>query len=185
MSSLTFSCNSNDCYASVLDGLITGTTAAFVAGTSNFDDDVRNWIPFTVTLPRLVVISSAILRIVAETSRSETTVSVQFCCENVDTASAPADVTAMFAKSLTTARTSTNLAAYTAGTEYSYDVTSAVQEVIARAGWATGNVLAVMIVDNGTGSSNRRTIATSEHATLAEPKLDITFTKFVPRGGMI
>lgn len=180
---MTISCGSGDCYASVLNGLVTGDPAMFVAGTSNFDDDVRNWIPFTVNLPKKLTIVSATLRVVGETTRSETPVSVLFHCEAVDNATAPANSTAMFAKSLSTASLATNLAAYTAGTEYSYVITSSVQEILNRTGWVYGNTLAVMIVDNGTGSSDRRTIATSEHATYAEPKLDIVYNMPVPKSG--
>jgi uncharacterized protein involved in outer membrane biogenesis len=163
---------------------VTGTNDLYVGGTTWSNDDVRDWIPFVINIPRYAVVSSAILRVVAAQTSSDA-VDVQFCCEAADNASAPASQAALFAKALTTAKLSASLAAYTAGNEYSYNITNSVQEILNRSGWAYGNTMAVMIVDNGTLGVLRRQLASFEHATYAEPKLDITFTKFVPRGGLI
>lgn len=86
-------------------------------------------------------------------------------------------------RTTTTANYTYNPAGYTAGDEYTYDVTNAVQEVINRAGWASGNTLAV-IVDSPTPSgSNRRQVASYDNATYTEPILVLVVKQPIARAG--
>ena len=181
MSTITLSTTTADCWGSPVSGdLWDALTYAYIGGSTEDTDAVRVWIPFTVNLPR-ITISTATLKIIASASGSDA-VNIAFLCEDVDNASAPANQAALAAKALTTARLNVSPpAAYTAGVEYTYDITTAVQEVLDRAGWVLGNTLAVMIITNAASSTLRREIAMSEHATYTEPKLEITYFSDIPK----
>jgi hypothetical protein len=63
---------------------------------------------------------------------------------------------------------------WVAGTKYTYDVTACVQEILNLATWVSGNTLAIMT----SGSSpleSRKTFASYENVTYAEPKLVIVY----------
>lgn len=162
-------------------GSLNDTDTRFVFG----DNSAKSWIPFVVSLPANVTVSVATLRLRGATTRTET-IAVRIGCEAADSASAPADWTALNAKTMTSAFTDTGIAAnVTAGDEYSITVTSAVQEVLNRAGWVYGNTLAILVFDNGTPIGDFHHFATFDHATYTEPQLDITTLAPAPRGGML
>jgi hypothetical protein len=179
---LTFNAGSGDCWAKI-DDLDTGSPDIFLARHGG-GAQVRAWLPFaSVSLPRLVVITSAVVRWTASDDRPETTVSVNIRCEAADNPSTPASEGDLLGRSVTSATLATNLVAYTAGTLYSYDITSAVQEVLNRAGWASANTLAVIIDNDGTTSNKRRLIAGVEHSTYPQAVLEITVPTYFPRNG--
>ena len=183
MTTLTYSTTAADCSAASGDTLDATETSLYLGGHPTSDDtDKRAWIPFVVNLPNAYPLISATIRWVANDDRSGE-VLVSIYCEAADTAAAPADTTALLAKTLTTNNYDYSLDAYTTGVEYSYDITTAVQEVLNRAGWASGNTLAVIVDDNGSILFRRRHIASFEDATYAEAKLDLVFSGYVPRGG--
>lgn len=182
MSTLTSSTTAADCHADAVT-LDTTSTTLLIAGTSLYSDaNIRTWIPFVVTVPQGKRILSATLRWVATDTRTED-FSITLTCEAADNASAPASAAALLAKPVT-AGTTVPVADYTTGVEYSNDVTTAVQAVLNRAGWAYGNTLAIIVDDAGATGSQRREVASFEHATYAEPKLDIVIS-YVPKGSGI
>lgn len=146
------------------------------------DADVRTWIPFVIPIPQAKQIISATLRWVATDSRTEI-YNYWIRCEAADNATVPANAAALFAKSVTTGINPAS-SAVTAGVEYLHDVTAAVQAVLNRAGWVSGNTLAIVVDDDTATGSQRREYAASENATYAEPQLDIVMT-FVPKGSGI
>lgn len=163
--------------------MVTGSTVLMVAGMNvPSDANVRTWIPFVLPIPQAKQIISATLRWVATDPRTEI-YNYWIRCEAADNATVPANYTALFAKSVTTG-TNPSTAAVTAGVEYSHDVTAAVQAVLNRAGWASGNTLAIIVDDDNATGSQRREYASSENASYAEPQLDIVMT-FVPKGSGI
>ena len=179
-SSLTFSTTAADTWGTTSG--INNSDTAFPFGT-NAGVSAKVWIPFVVNLPRTVSISAATLRIVGSATRTET-IAVRIGCEAADNASAPADWTALNAKSMSSAYTDTDIATnVNAGTEYSVDVTTAVQEIIARSGWAYGNTLAILVHNNGTPSGDFHGFASFDNVSYAEPKLDITFQTYIPQSG--
>lgn len=56
------------------------------------------------------------------------------------------------------------------------DVTSLVQEIINRAGWASGNALAIVATDNGSANTNYIGHSTYDRAVDRGAKLDITYS---------
>ena len=131
-----------------------------------------------VNLPQGLQIISATVYWTASRSRSDGC-ATKIGCEDADNPSAPTSKADISGRVLTSSYITASLAAYTAGVEYSYDVTGAVQEVLNRAGWAYGNTLAVLC-DNTPGLG-RRYIAAAENTTYDGPRLAITYDAF--RGG--
>jgi hypothetical protein len=107
-------------------------------------------------------------------------VNVDIFCNDVDDAndfSTEADVTS---RTLTTATTSWVQSAAGTGFEVSPSFASAVQEVIDRGGWASGNNL--VVIYRGKSDINQSCICRSYNGNSAEaPKLDIDYT--APAGG--
>lgn len=177
--SLTFSAGVDDDYGNSGIGMNPGTTQAWVGMIDTFGSAVRNWIPFTVNLPRMTIIS-ATLAWVASTNKSGT-IAFDIGCEAADNPTVPLTGSNLMSRVQTTAKTNVSPVSYVAGTTYSYDITTAVQEVLNRSGWAYGNTLAVLVV--GSVDAHGRLIATVENATYTEPQLTIVFNSYVPRGG--
>jgi hypothetical protein len=182
MTTRYYSCNTSDCWSSLMDStLYTGTTTAYVAGSTSSTDTTRVWMPFTVYLPRITIIS-ATLRVVGAAA-GNTGITFDVAASAEDNASDPATYAALAGKSQTTAKIVSATLPVAAGTEYSYDVTSIIQEILVRGGWVSGNNIGVMFVTTGPDSTKRCEIAMTEHATYAEPKLDIV-VPYKPIGGM-
>lgn len=186
MTAFTISCNSTDCYMSKADtALYTGTTIAYVGGSPTPNDKPRVWIPFTIPMPKKTL-TSATLRVVA--SAAGNTVGaheIEIEASAEDNAVDPATYADLDGKTITAAYIYPATLPGSAGTEYSYDVTAIVQEILNRPGWAYGNNLAIMISTFKYDSTKRCQIALTEHATYAEPKLDLVYA-YVPRSsGMI
>jgi len=140
----------------------------------------KTWIPFTVTLPAGIVITTATIKWYASQSRADS-IAVKIGCEDADNPSKPATWAALNGRVMTTAFLAASISDYTAGNQYSYTITSAVQEVLSRAGWASGNTLAVLIHNNGTSDDLRQQFAAYEHATYAQASLEIVYEPFIPR----
>lgn len=181
MATFTYSASSGDAWANFASIFDNTGVDLFLAGDTGLDRDVKTWIPFTIAdIGYHVVIASATIRWVATQDRSEVTIPVLIGCEATVNPSDPTTRADLYGRVMTSAKLSTNLAAYTTGVEYSYDITTAVQEVINMASWTFGSKLAVFVVDNGTGGSDRRLVASTENATYTEPQLDIVVNAFIP-----
>jgi hypothetical protein len=134
------------------------------------------WLPFVVNIPRGAVIQSAILKIICGGSHAGDTCKIKVGCEAADNPAAPTTSGDLVGRTLTAAYLQDDAVAHqTAGTEYDYDVTTAVAEIIARTGWAWGNTLAVLFKNNGSSGDANRTIAMYDHLTYTEPILEITY----------
>lgn len=135
------------------------------------------WIPFAnVTVPKNATVFSATFMVRASATGSSTTVKIKIGCEAADNPSDPTTIASAASRVLTTSYTiNNNVAAWTAGVEYSFDITSAVQEVLKRSGWASGNKMAVLIMDNGSSDSASRSFSSYENPTYAEAILEIVY----------
>lgn len=151
----------------------TGTTLA-IGSTSADGRTTKAWMPFTVNIGKGIYVASATLRVIAAVSRSATTVKIKVGCEAADSPSTPTTWADLNGRTLSTAfTTDNNVVAMTAGTEYTWSVTSAVQEILNRAGWASGNTMAILIQDNGSTADVVRTLAANENVSYTEPILQI------------
>ena len=182
MTTLTISTNSNDGWCSPATGDWWGSlTYAFVGGSAEDTDSVRAWIPFVVAIPKRTLIS-ATLRLVASANGDTTDIEIEVAASAEDNASNPGTQAALSAKTRTTARIYPATLPSSIGTEYSYNVTTIIQEILDRAGWVSGNNIGILISTITASSTRRCEIAMTEHATYAEPKLDLVFPGYIPKG---
>jgi hypothetical protein len=132
----------------------------------------------SVNIPQGATITSAKLHMRCETSVSAGTGSADiYCCDADDQAAvANSDEAAFDALPLTTEKTNWPAASFLAGTWYdSPDIAAAVQEVVDRVGWASGNHLAVVIKDIDTSNAKRFHSRDSTSGTY-KPELIITWS---------
>jgi len=175
MTTFNYTTTTDDCYGGVSGSAFYNALNTIAIGDIGATgSNAKAWIPFVVNLKQGRVLVSATLRVVASVNKSDTTCKVLVGCEDADNPAAPTSWAELDARGLTTAYlTDNNVAAWTAGTEYTFDITTAVQEVLDRAGWAAGNTLAVLIHDNGSTDDINRQFASSENATYAEAILTV------------
>ena len=176
MTIVNFSTYDADCFGSPAPAFNNTGTSVYVGDLAAAGANGKSWLPFTVDIAKDTVITSATLKVRASGNSSGTTVKLKIGCEAADNPSAPTNWTQLNSRTLTTAYTlNNNVAAWTAGTEYTFDITTAVQEILNRAGWASGYTLAVMVNDNGSSVDTNRGFAASEHATYAAAILSIDY----------
>jgi len=179
---LTLSAGTGDCYADS-----TGTfdsTATEIYLVSGAGVEQRTWIPFTVNLSRNEVVISATLKLIASFTSGAIADNVVFGCEAADNPANPTTKADLFARSMSAATYTNSIGQYVSGTTYNYDVTNAVQEIIQRAGWVSGNTLAAFTKWTGFGPHPKR--YTSNEGGANKPVLEIVVYGFLPRsGGMI
>jgi len=172
----TLSTTADDCYGRASGSVFSISGTGLELGKIS-DDPCKAWIPFTAVpfLKNTVIVSSTI-KLVANNTRSGATCKLRFGCEAADNPSAPSTWATLNSRTMSAAYTDdNNVAAQTAGTEYTWNITTAVQEILNRAGWASGNTLAVLIHENGGSSGSQRTVASFDNTTYAEPKLVIEY----------
>jgi hypothetical protein len=139
----------------------------------------KAWIPFVVNIAQSVVITSATLTVVAyETTTGA--VNVRWGCDMRDNAApVPTSYNSLNLRTMTANFTESSMVDYTAGTAYTYDITTAVQEILNRTaspGWASGNTMAILCTENGSASHKYRSIAAyANDKSYAPPLLTITY----------
>lgn len=137
-----------------------------------------------VTIPQGATIDSAILRIVASTTRAVDTALTDLVGEDADNATAPTDWDDWVGRARTSARVAwDNIPQWTSGTAYdSVDMSSVIQEIVDRAGWASGQALNIFWEDDGSSEGALRDGSSHEHATHAPVELRVTYTAPAPGG---
>lgn len=133
----------------------------------------------SVTIAQGTTITSATLTLKAQATYS--TANTISCIAYGEAADNAAIYTATGTNINARARTTANSGAkdiksVTAETDYTWDVTTAVQEVINRAGWASGNAISILIRDNSSTSNEWQDFYTYDNTTTKAPKLDITYS---------
>lgn len=150
--------------------------------TNNYDGFMRF---LNVTIPPGSTIISAILRGIAAHSIGVTVVRSNIACEDADDPAAPTTRADMEGRARTSAFTVwDNITAWTLNTTYDTPTfAAAVQEVIDRAGWASGNALQVFIDDDGSNTNARRTYWDYGGDVAKVVELRITYTAPAVAGG--
>ena len=106
-----------------------------------------------VTIPTESTITSAKLTFRCPIARSTTTCNVKVHFEAADDPAAPTSGSDVIGRTLTTGTSWNNIEAWSFGNYYdSVDITSELQAIIDRAGWASGNAVIANILDNGSSS---------------------------------
>lgn len=94
----------------------------------------------------------------------------------VDDAAAPTSEAGINGLARTTAAVDWDPSAWVVNTRYTTsDISSVIQEIVDRAGWASGNDLQIIIEDDGSVSARALYAASFDHTTRQEPWLTITY----------
>lgn len=177
---LTITANADD-NSGTASGLTNATLT--ITGRHNTAGVYRGFYRFqNVTIPQGSTINSATFSAQAVDTTSTSTYATKLYANAADNPSNPANATALHALSLTTANTTvtTNLST-TNSVRNSFDVTSVVQEIVNRAGFASGNALMILWIDNGSSNNiTRRWNDYSNGGSSTGPKLDIDYTEPAP-----
>lgn len=133
----------------------------------------------SVNIPQGNTIDSAFVRFISNENRSGTTVDVNIYFNDVDNAVAPTDFTEAGNLSLTTNLANWSPGAWTDGSqEDTPSIISALQEVINRVGWSSGNALQLVIKNNGSSVSAFRDPSAIEQSSGAEKaELHVTWSE--------
>lgn len=150
--------NADDCYCTTAGSNFQDIDYCFVGDTAG--TEYVTGLRFTgVTIPQGATIDSAILTLKAYQSIATTTVNCKIYCIDADNydgfsdnaGDRPNDATR------TTAYAEWTPGAWTANTSYdTSDFSDAVQEVVDRVGWESGNALSVVLDGEGSGVNARR-----------------------------
>jgi hypothetical protein len=137
----------------------------------------RSWVPFVLNIPKGATIASAIIKLICYANDTTTTCKIKLGFSAEDNAATPGTYTVLMALTQTSNVTlDNNVPSWTAGVEYTYDITTSLQEIVNRAGWVSGNTAALILANNGSSATAKRPIATFEHTTYAEPILVVNYT---------
>lgn len=138
----------------------------------------------SVAIAQGATITSAILSMTAQASYSTAnTISVIAYAEDVDDAATLTTAEDNIeGRTRTTANSGAkNIQSVTLNAVYTWDVTTAVQEVINRGGWASGNDLCILLVDNSSTTDEWQSFWSYDGDTAKAPRLDIIVsTKSLP-----
>lgn len=160
---------------------------AFGAGTISLISTVGligNWTAETygcgfrfqnVAIPKNAVIISAVLEFECYASLATNTVNVDIYGEDADNSNFFSTFADYQARTRTGAGVLWNaVSAWTVNTHYhTPQITAIVQEIVNRAGWASGNAMTFFVEDNVSSADARRSIAMYDHATATEPHLKV------------
>jgi hypothetical protein len=182
---LTLTDNIGDCWADTAGNFSSGGSPdffLFIGATDVGDRNPRTWFPFTVNLAKGIHVISATLKLIAAAASAPAyTSTIKVGCEAADNPSTPTTKVDLYARTMSTANSNLTLGVYVLDTEFTYDVTAAVQEILNRAGWASGNVLAVMVDDVNTTDKPHRIYSFEAASGAHKPVLEIVVPNYIPR----
>jgi hypothetical protein len=170
--------SSDDCSVDVT-GIYLTDTALWLGkyGTMAENNGVR----FTsVTLPQGATINAAYLSFYAFGALSGTTCKVTIKGHNTDNAPTFSTKADFDGRARTSAGVSWTIPGWSDATWYdSPSITSVVQEIVNRAGWASGNAMAFFVDDDGSSDSALRKARSWDGAAAYAAKLHIEYTPAV------
>lgn len=130
-----------------------------------------------VTIPPGSTINSAVLSLTAQSSLSTTTCALNVSCEDADNPGQWTNYTDFSGRSRTASPITWTEGSETANSTYSPpDIKAAVQAVINRSGWASGNALIVYIDNNGSSTNARRAWFDRSNGSSTAATLAIDYT---------
>jgi len=167
------------------DGTFNATVVAQHIGINSSVDYWNGWRFTGVTIPNAATITSAVLNLYSSGTGTGTTALAKFFGEAADNPATFSNSTALKPEGrtrttayVTKSFTVANWAATGFDKEY-VDVTSLVQEIVNRGGWASGNSLVLVAHDNGSSNNNYIGHSTYDSASSRGAKLSITYTSGV------
>jgi hypothetical protein len=154
-----------------------GTYGVSLQGGTYYYGSYKSWIPFVLPLAQGTQIVSAMFTVISTITNSSAGSAYQIVgCENSSNASVPTSYADLNSRTMTANFVRDDVQPiWITGTEYSYDITSAVQEILDNALWVSSNTLAVLCLGGSGTRANLKEFASFENATYTEPKLIITY----------
>ena len=136
-----------------------------------------------VTIPKDAIIDSAYLKLLCSVSKATTTVNTNVVGEAADDAATFSTIADFNGRGRTVSVAWNNIPAWTAAVEYSSpDIKTIIQAIVNRAGWSSGNDMALFWEDNGTSAGNaiNRQASSFNLSAPNAPKLTVTWHLIVP-----
>lgn len=132
-----------------------------------------------ITVPVDATIDVAYLTLKASNTNTQATCNLIIYGEDADDPAAAANEADAAGRTLTTASaTWSSVASWTASdTIQTPSIVTIIQEIVDRAGWASGNAMQIFVKDNSSSTNARRNIASYDHVTLDPPALHIEYTE--------
>ena len=128
-----------------------------------------------VTIPQGATIGAATFDFVAAAKSTPGAISIYGCDE--DNSAQMADLADAALRAQTTASQSLSFGSLTAGGSFTTgDFKGVVQEIVDRAGWASGNAMQFIFSQSPGFGVVGASLASYDHATYTEPTLNITYT---------
>ncbi len=154
-----------------------GTTADVISSTTSSTRSDAGFRFQNVTIPQGATISAATIQVWLNNGTKNNNVLAHLFCEAVDNSvdfTTTAHVSSRSRTSASAAWSATGLSP--AGLITSPDISAAVQEVINRAGWASGNALTVLLCGDNSATSRTLRITTYDGASADAAVLSITYS---------
>ncbi len=161
-----------------------GTTSTIQIGVSGGPTYWNGFFRFqTVAIPQGATITGATLTLEFTNTEASLSWDVDVFANDVDNAVSPTDYTSAEALALTTAFYNWVISGgWTTGDKTSGSIAAVIQEVVSRAGWASGNDLMLVVKDSGSGADAWIRDRSGNAATAA--RLSVTYTTGTPDGGL-
>jgi hypothetical protein len=158
----TFDTNGIRIIAGHRDGLVDGSGVRFL----------------NITIPQGSTINSAAISVRARVSDPSTGVKTKITGDDEDNAATFSDLTDYNGRPRTTAAVDWDPSeGWTADTWYdSVDISAVIQEIVNRAGWVSGNALALFWEDDGSASDNKKDCYSWDNVNANACKLTVTYT---------
>ena len=185
---LAVSASTDDARNLVPDSTFSAVVVTQHIGKFNTVDIYYNGFRWTgASIPQAATINSATITLYAAGVNGGTTAKSIWYGEAADNAATFSNTTANKpeGRAHTTASTAKDFATANWGTVGynsgdTIDVTSIVQEIINRAGWASGNAIVIVATDNGSANTSYIGHSTYDRAIDRGAKLDVTYTVSTP-----
>jgi len=131
-----------------------------------------------VTIPNGATIVSAKVQFYCLTGSSGNNVNVKLHMENADNPAAPTSSSDLAGRSLTTGVNWNTVGAWTNTNWYdSVDISSELQTVVDRVGWASGQAMIVHVRDNGSTANTTRNAASRNYSASYGAKLVVGYVE--------
>lgn len=129
-----------------------------------------------VTIPQGATIDAATFDFVA-TAKSTPSSDISLYGFAEDNSAQLADITDYYTRTLTTSDALFSVGSLTAGGSFTTgDFKGVVQEIVDRAGWASGNAIQFTLLQAQATGVIGMSVASYDHATYTEPTLNVTYT---------
>lgn len=160
----------------------TYSATATVNVFGNSSGSVSNWLRFlSVTIPNAATITSAVLTFTAASNLSANTDNCRIVAFDEDNSAQPTNYANVNGRAQTSAHVDWSaIGAWTSASTYnSPDIKSVIQAIVNRAGWSSGNALAIAVIDNSSSANAYRFANAYDTSTTTCAKLAITYTSSV------